>query len=113
MQSNIERVTNIIRTLPFEDLEKLGKVIDEEKRAKRAKNIEGEKQLDDYAKAKKWIAENGEKYMNQWVCLEGDKLVAHGEDGRKVYRKAKEAGIKAPFIKRIIEEPEAFVGGWS
>jgi hypothetical protein len=112
MQTNIEQVTEMIRALPVEDLDKLSRVIDEEKRAKSTKDVELQKQLDDYAKAKKWIAENGEKYLNQWVCLEGDQLVAHGADGREVFRQAKEAGIKAPFLKHIVEEPEAFVGGW-
>ena len=112
MQTNIEQMIESVRTLPFEDLEKLGKVINEEKQAKRAKDEVLQKQLEDYAKAKKWIAENREKYLNQWVCLEGDQLIAHGTDGREVYRQAREAGIEIPFIKRIIEEPKAFVGGW-
>lgn len=112
MQTNLEQMIEGVRTLPFEDLEKLGEVINEEKQAKRGKDERLRKELEDYAKAKKWIAENGEKYLNQWVCLEGDRLVAHGTDGREVYRQAREAGIEIPFIKRIIEEPKAFVGGW-
>src|SRR5436189_2226932 len=112
MQTNLEQVTDIIRTLPLEDLEKLGEVINEEKQAKREKDKGLQKQLEDNAKSKKWIAEHREEYLNQWICLEGDQLVAHGTDGREVYRQAREAGMEIPFIKRIIEEPEAFVGGW-
>ncbi len=112
MQMNLEQVTNIIRALPIEDLDKLSEVIAEEKRAKSTKDAELQKQLDDYAKAKKWIAENGEEYMNQWVCLLGDKLISHGTDGMEVHRKAKEAGIDAPFVVRIIDEPKNFVGAW-
>jgi hypothetical protein len=112
MQTNIERVAEMIRALPVEDLDKLSEVIAEEKRVKGTKDADLQKQLDDYAKAKKWIAENGEKYVNKWVCLEGDKLIAVDDDGRTVYQKAKAAGIESPFIHYIEKEPEAFWGGW-
>lgn len=112
MQANLEQIIEGVRTLPFEDLEKLSEVIDEEKQAKRGKDKRQRKEIEDYAKAKKWIAENTEEYMNQWVCLEGDRLISHGTDGREVHRKAKESGIKAPFIHYVEKEPEAFWGGW-
>jgi len=68
-------------------------------------------QLERYRKAKKWLAENSEQYMNKWVCLEGDKLIAVDDDGRTVYQKAKEAGIEIPFIHHIVDESMPF-GGW-
>ena len=112
MQTNIEQVVTMIRALPLEDLDKLGEVINEERQAKRGKDERLRKELEDFAKAKKWIEEHREEYLNQWVCLEGDQLIAHGADGREVFRQARGAGIEIPFIKRIIEEPKAFVGGW-
>lgn len=112
MQTNIERVVTMIRALPLEDLDRLGEIINEEKRAKHGKNERLRQELEDYAKAKKWIDAHGEEYMNQWVCLEGDRLVAHSADGRDVYRKARESGIKAPFIHYVEKESEAFWGGW-
>ena len=112
MQVNVEQVVTMIRALPLEDLDKLDRVINEERQAKREKDERRRKELEDYAKAKKWIAESGEKYLNEWVCLEGDQLIAHGTDGREVHRQAKEAGIKAPFIHYVEKEPEAFWGGW-
>ena len=57
------------------------------------------------------MAENREKYMNEWVCLEGDELVAHGTDALEVDRRAREAGIEAPFLEHIVEEKYPF-GGW-
>jgi len=48
--------------------------------------------------------------MNQWVCLEGDQLIAHGADGLEVHCKAKEVGIKIPFVHHIV--PEVDWGGW-
>ena len=112
MQTNIEQVTNIIRAMPLEDLDKLSEVIDAEKQAKREKEAKTDWQLERYKKAQKWIAENSEKYLKQWVCLEGDELIAHGDDGRKVYQTAVANGIKAPFIHYIEKEPEAYWGGW-
>jgi hypothetical protein len=64
-----------------------------------------------YQKTQKWLAENREKYLNQWVCLYGDELIAHGTDALEVDRKAKEAGIEAPFLEHIVEEKYQF-GGW-
>ena len=112
MQTNLEQMIEGVRTLPLEDLDKLDEVIHEERQAKRGKDKRLRKELENDTKAKKWIIENGEKYLNQWVCLEGEELISHGADGREVYRKAREAGIKAPFIHYIEEEPEAYWGGW-
>ena len=116
MQTNIEQVTNMIRALPLEDFGKLREVVDEAEREKKSNGGENETRLkydlEQYKKARKWIAENGEKYMNQWVCLEGDEIIAHGDDGRKVYQTAIAKGIKAPFIHYIEKEPEAYWGGW-
>ena len=112
MQTNLEQVTEIIRALPVEDYGKLREIIDEEERTKREKKEKTNWHVERYKKARKWLDENGEKYMNKWVCLEGDKLIAFDNDGRKVYQKALKAGIKSPFIHFIEEEPEAFWSGW-
>ncbi len=115
MQTNLEQVTTLIRTLPLKDLGKVREVIDETEREK--KSIDEEKEarlkyrLERYKKAQKWLDENSEKYMNKWVCLEGDKLIAVDDDGRTVYQTAKEAGIVIPFIHHIVEEPKFYAGG--
>ena len=111
MQTNIEQVTSMIRALPLEDLDKVREVLDEEARVKREKKEKSNWRLKRYKKARKWLDENSEKYMNKWVCLEGDKLIAVDEDGRTVYQTAIEAGIESPFIHHIVEEPKFFAGG--
>src|SRR5687767_5436457 len=111
MQTNLEQVTNLIRNLPLEDLEKVREVIEEERRHKQideAKKLKLQEEIAKYKKAEKWLAENREKYMNQWVCLEGDELIAHGEDALEVDRQAREAGIEAPFLEHIVEEKYPF-----
>ncbi len=115
MQANLEQIKEMVKTLPVEDLDELKKTIAEQQKAKQAKNgnkSDTDRRLERYKKARRWLDENGEKYMNQWVCLDGDRLVAHSKDGREVYQKAKEARIKIPFVHFIEEEPEAYWGGW-
>ena len=111
MQTNIEQVTNIIRAMPLEDLDKLSEVIDAEKKAKREKKEKSNWRLERYKKARKWLDEHAAEYMNQWICLEGDKLIAVDDDGRTVYQTAIEAGIESPFIHHIVEESKFHAGG--
>ena len=111
MQANLEQVTEMIRTLPIKDLGKLREVISEEVQAKCEKQKQLQADIERYKKTDKWLSENREKYMNQWVCLYGDELIAHGTDALEVDRQAKEAGIEAPFLEHIVEEKYPF-GGW-
>lgn len=114
MQTNLEQVTNIIRSLPIEDLDKLGKLIEEELLVKSGKGKDDpnvQQTIEKYKKARTWINEHASEYMDQWVCLDGDKLIAFGNDGLEVHRKAKEAGIKSPFLHHVVDESLPF-GGW-
>lgn len=108
MQS-VNEIVNAIRSLPRGEQEKVRRLLIKEEREKDKKLKE---ELELYKKAKQWIKAHREEYMNQWVCLLGDKLISHGTDGMEVHRKAKEAGIDAPFVVRIIDEPKNFVGAW-
>ncbi len=67
-------------------------------------------QFERFRKAQEWVLNNREKYMNQWVCLDGDKLIANGTDALEVHRQAKEAGIEIPYLEQIVEEEDW--GGW-
>ena len=114
MQTNLEQMIEGVRTLPFEDLNRLREVIDEETRRKQfeeTKRVKLQEEIAKFKKAEKWLTENRERYMNEWVCLEGDELVAHGTDALEVDRRAREAGIEAPFLEHIVEEKYPF-GGW-
>lgn len=112
MQTNLEQVTNMIRALPIEDLDKLSQTIAEERRHKSAGENQADHQIDRYKKARKWLDEHNEEYLNKWVCLDGNRLIAADDDGHVVYKKAKKVGIKAPFIHFVEKEPEAYWGGW-
>jgi len=59
-----------------------------------------------------WIEAHREQYLNQWVALDGDRLVAHGMDAKRVYDEAREQGIISPYLERVSPKQEAFIGGW-
>jgi Family of unknown function (DUF5678) len=109
MELTTSEIIDVIHSLPSNEREKIRQTLEKEKREKDEK-LKNELEL--YKKAKQWIEEHREEYMNQWVCLEGDQLISHGMDGMEVHRQAKEAGIDAPFMVRIIDEPKNFVGAW-
>ncbi|MGH9938515.1 MAG: DUF5678 domain-containing protein [Blastocatellia bacterium] len=71
-----------------------------------------EEQVARFRKAQQWIKEHRAEYLGQWVVLVGDQLISHGFDGHQVCDEAKAAGIEIPFLVQVVEEPEAYCGGW-
>jgi hypothetical protein len=66
------------------------------------------------AKSLRWLDENREKYLGQWVALDGDRLIASGPTAKEVYSKAKAEGVDIPFVELVSErESVPFTGGWS
>lgn len=59
-----------------------------------------------------WLDENKAKYLNHWVALDGDRLVAAGTDGKEVYAEAIAAGLSSPLLHQITEDDELPFGGW-
>ena len=116
MQVDFEQAIEIIKTLPPEDFRRLDEWIEEQKRndeqTQKVKKARSEYQIERYKKARKWLDEYSAEYMNQWVCLEGDRLIAHGADALEVHRIAVEQGIESPFLHHIVEEPTHYIGGW-
>ncbi|MGI8787411.1 MAG: DUF5678 domain-containing protein [Pyrinomonadaceae bacterium] len=107
MQVNFEQAIEIIKTLPPEDFRRLDEWFEEQKRADeqaRTKEARLKYQIERYKKARRWLDEHSGEFMNEWVCLEGDRLVAHGADALEVHRQAKKAGIEIPFVHHIVPE---------
>jgi len=46
----------------------------------------------------KWIKEHRKEYAGQWVALDGDRLLSHGENSREVIAAARQSGVESPFI---------------
>jgi len=60
-----------------------------------------------------WIKQNRAKYVDRWVVVEGERLVAADTDGHRAFTAAKAAGIDVPFLVHVLpEDPLPFVPGW-
>jgi uncharacterized protein DUF5678 len=59
-----------------------------------------------------WLEAHGEEFLDQWVVLEADQLVAHGTDARIVYNEARAKGIDAPYLVHVTPKADPYVGGW-
>ena len=94
--ATLEQLIEAARALPSDERRRLREWLEEQER---------------FQKALGWIKEHRAEYLGQWVVLDGDRLISHGRDARKVYDEALVAGIRTPFLKRIIEEELPF-GGW-
>jgi len=46
-----------------------------------------------------------EAYAGQWVALEGEKVIAHGDDVPPVLEEARNKGIQVPLILWVEPEP--------
>ncbi|NOT59910.1 MAG: hypothetical protein HOP19_06755 [Acidobacteria bacterium] len=53
----------------------------------------------------RWVTQHGREYKNQWVALEGDRLIAAGPDHDEVWKASQSDGAKMPFIT-FVEDPD-------
>src|SRR5262249_1899715 len=58
----------------------------------------------DRASENRWLAEHQREYIGQWVALEGERLIAHGEDAAEVFAEADASGIERPMVI-YVEDP--------
>jgi hypothetical protein len=65
-----------------------------------------------FQSAVQWLAENKTAYLNQWVALDGNTLLATGTDGKEVYAQALAAGVTSPLLHQITESDDLPFGGW-
>jgi hypothetical protein len=67
----------------------------------------------DRSREMQWLQENRAKYANQWVVVDGDRLIAADEDGVSAYDAAIAAGIDVPFLIHVLpEDPLPFAPCW-
>lgn len=58
------------------------------------------------------IAEHWREYAGQWVALDGEQLIAHGDDPLPFKEIARSRGIERPFIAQVQKDDSPFTGGW-
>ena len=112
MTPDVEQIISSIQQLPEPEREKVRQWLEDERtsdetgRDWQAKAGRSEKSL-------RWLNENRQKYLGQWVALDAGRLIASGPNAREVYAKARAEGVKIPFVELITEEePAPFSGGW-
>jgi|GEM_PF-1154663 len=66
----------------------------------------------DRTREMRWIAEHRVEFAGQWVALDGDQLLAHGDNAREVYQAARKSGVKRPFVLQLEPADEPPFGGW-
>ena len=116
MNPTLENAIEIINALPMPERETLFDWVEEEKRResakKQTKNAKLKVEQRKFRLAMKWLQSHREEFDGQWVALDGETLLAHGTDGKKVHAKAQAKGVKTPLMHRVsVKETEPF-GGW-
>lgn len=115
MTPTIEQAIEIIQQLPPPEREKLRDWIDEEKQKELTetseKKAELERKNEKFKRALQWIEEHKAEYDGKFVVLDGDKLVACGDDSKTIYDEARAKGYKSPFLTRVKAKTLPF-GGW-
>jgi Family of unknown function (DUF5678) len=111
MTPTFEQTIEIINALPKTDQEKLFDWAEAKKRDNKIENNETIEQSRKFKLALQWIEKHKEEFDGQFVLLDGDKLLAHGKEAKKLYAEARVKGIEIPFVKRIKAKELPF-GGW-
>lgn len=115
MQPTFEQAMELINSLPASEFQKLSEWMlakQEEQTQTAADQTDVQAEIQRFRLAMKWIDEHRAEFAGQWVCLEGDRLIAHGTDVLTVHAEARAAGIKAPFVEQVLDEPEYYLEGW-
>ena len=102
--ATLEQIIDEARALSPAEKLKLRRVLDRE--------LERSVQAQSRSVESTWVERNRDKYLGQWVALEGETLVAHGANAREVYLAARQAGITGPYIVHITPKVAAYIGGW-
>lgn len=66
----------------------------------------------DFSKSREWLKAHRHEYIEQWIVLDGDRLIGAGDDPRPIVAQARAEGVKMPFVELIRDTSEPFMGGW-
>ena len=102
--ATLEQIIDEVRALSPAEKLKLRQTLDRE--------LEQAALAQSRATESNWVERHRDKYLGQWVALEGDRLIAHGTNAREVHLAARQAGIAGPYIVHVTPKVEAYVGGW-
>ena len=113
--TSFEQVLEVVKTLPVMDRRRLRHWLMEDERAQSSAGDSAETKLA-YSREREmqWFADeqNRAKYGGQWVALDGDQLLSHGENLQHVYAEAKAKGVESPFTGYVDPLDALPFGGW-
>jgi hypothetical protein len=93
-----EAILDKVRRLPPAKQEEVLRFADGLQRNTAARRVPSR----DRSNEMKWLDENRAAYADQWVAVEGDRLIAANVDPLKVFSAAKDAGIPTPFVVHVL-----------
>jgi len=59
-----------------------------------------------------WLKAHREEYAEEYVALDGDRLVGSGSSIREAHEQARRGGIDHPFLVHVSSVNDAPFGGW-
>jgi hypothetical protein len=107
-QITLESVLEQIHTLPKAEQRKLRETLKREESFELVWPPAPHRLIDepDMRPAFAWLAEHARDYAGKWVALDGDRLIASGDEAKAVYALAKADGAVLPLVT-LVEDPDA------
>lgn len=100
-----ETLYNQIISLPESEKRKLRELLDAQLKDKSEPLSEAKLvrpiQMPDPEPSRQWMNEHAHEYAGQWIALDGDRLIAHGEEAAEVFAAADADGAYLPLVTHI------------
>jgi hypothetical protein len=111
----VEMILNQITSLPLSEKVRLRVLLDDQlKSASEVKDgVKFVKPIPvpDPEPSMRWMNEHAQEYGGQWVALDGERLIAHGENAGEVFAAAQADGAYLPLVTFITPaDAPPFVG---
>jgi Family of unknown function (DUF5678) len=104
-QTTVEALINQINSLPISEKVKLRAMLDDQLKnpAVATNGVKFVKPIPvpDPEPAMRWLNEHSHEYGGQWIALDGDRLIAHGENADEVFAAADADGANLPLVTYI------------
>jgi hypothetical protein len=109
-----EQALEIVRALSPEEQQRLFQELRTERRQQTQSVNGGAEVIHHREREMRWFSDkqNRAQYGGQWVALEGDQLLSHGDDLRQVFAEAKAKGVEVPFTGFVDPLDALPFGGW-
>lgn len=102
--TNLDKVIAEIQSLPYDELVKLRRVLDDKLRDSAPplpmtpRFVRRTNPPKDRSREFEWLSKHRDEYAGQWVALDGDRLIAHDSEYEPVSASAREADIEDALI---------------